>query len=117
MVGLLYTVAEAESFSASASPEKAGYMAVKLLEHYSGKVYPVNPNAETILGHRVYSSLGAIGEPVDLVILAVPANLCPDLLRESAAINAGSSAQSWRSRGSTSRGVRTRLGRASPSGI
>ena len=74
---------------ASASPEKAGYMALKLLENYSGKVYPVNPNAETILGRRVFSSLSAIGEPVDLVILAVPASLCPDLLRASAAINAG----------------------------
>ena len=33
---------------ASASPEKAGYMAVKLLKKYSGKVYPVNPKAGKI---------------------------------------------------------------------
>ena len=35
---------------ASASPEKAGYMAVELLEGYKGKVFPVNPRADTILG-------------------------------------------------------------------
>jgi len=74
---------------ASTSPEKAGYMAVKLLENYSGKVYPVNPNAQTILGHRVYASLSTIGEPVDMVILAVPATLCPEVMREAASINAG----------------------------
>ncbi|NIQ00923.1 MAG: acetyl CoA synthetase, partial [Nitrospinaceae bacterium] len=42
---------------ASAAEGKAGYMAVKLLETYSGTIYPVNPKAETILGHRAYPSL------------------------------------------------------------
>ena len=74
---------------ASAAPEKAGYMAVELLKNYSGKVYPVNPNAQTILGYQVYASLSAIPDPVDMVILAVPANLCPAVLREAAAIKAG----------------------------
>lgn len=74
---------------ASAAPEKAGYMAVKLLENYTGKVFPVNPKADTILGRPVFPSLDAIGEPVDMVILAVPADLCPEVLREAAAINAG----------------------------
>ncbi|MBF8270244.1 MAG: acyl-CoA synthetase [Gammaproteobacteria bacterium] len=74
---------------ASASPEKAGYMALKLLDTYQGRIYPVNPNEKTILGHKVYTSLKAIGEAVDLVILAIPATACPALLREAASINAG----------------------------
>jgi len=74
---------------ASASPEKAGYMALKLLDTYTGRIYPVNQNEKIILGHKVYKSLTAIGEPVDLVILAVPATVCPALLRETAAIGAG----------------------------
>ncbi|MFO1401627.1 MAG: acetate--CoA ligase family protein [Steroidobacteraceae bacterium] len=75
---------------ASASPEKAGYMAVRLLEKFTGQVYPVNPKATEILGYKAYPSLKAIGKPVDLVILSVPAPACPDAMREAAAIGAGS---------------------------
>ncbi len=73
---------------ASAAPEKAGYMAVKLLETFKGPVYPVNPKASEILGHKAYASLSAIGKPVDMVILAVPAPSCPAVLREAAKIGA-----------------------------
>lgn len=74
---------------ASAAPEKAGYMAVKLLDTYTGAVYPVNPKASEILGHKAYPTLTAIGKPVDLVVLAVPAPACPGVLREAAKIGAG----------------------------
>ncbi len=73
---------------ASATAGKAGYMAVKLLETYAGKVYPVNPKAKEILGHKVYPSLSTIGQPVDLVLFAVPASECPALMREAAGIGA-----------------------------
>ena len=74
---------------ASASPEKAGYMALKLLENFAGEVYPVNPKADEILGFKAYPTLAATGEAVDLVILAVPAPACPGVMREAAAIGAG----------------------------
>jgi len=73
---------------ASAGEGKAGYMAVKLLETYSGKIYPVNPREEMILGHQVYATLSDIGAAVDLVLFAVPAPACPALLREAAHIGA-----------------------------
>ena len=74
---------------ASASPEKAGHMAVRLLDSFSGKIYPVNRNEPEILGHQAYPSLTAIGKTVDLVLLAVPAPACPALLREAVDIGAG----------------------------
>jgi len=74
---------------ASASPEKAGHMAVKLLDSFSGEIYPVNRNEQEILGHQAYPSLTAIGKTVDLVVLAVPAPACPALLREASEIGAG----------------------------
>ena len=40
---------------------------------YSGKIFPINPKYETLAGLRCYPSLDAIGEPVDLAIIAVPA--------------------------------------------
>ncbi len=40
---------------------------------YKGNVYPVNPNAEDILGKKAYKSILDIKEKLDLVIIAVPA--------------------------------------------
>jgi len=40
-------------------------------EGYSGEIFPVNPNAEEILGRKCYPNLSAIGKPVDLVVFTV----------------------------------------------
>jgi acetyl coenzyme A synthetase (ADP forming)-like protein len=40
---------------------------------FTGAVYPINPQAAAIEGLRAYPSVGAIGTPVDLAIIAVPA--------------------------------------------
>lgn len=77
---------------ASASEEKAGGMVLKLLENYPGKVYPVNPKAEVIAGHKAFPSLDAIGENIDLVLLAVPAKACPGVLKEAANVGAKAAA-------------------------
>jgi len=74
---------------ASASPDKAGYQALAALERFGGDIYPVNPKADQILGHKAYASLQAIGKPVDLVILAVPAAACVQAMREAIACKCG----------------------------
>jgi predicted CoA-binding protein/GNAT superfamily N-acetyltransferase len=40
---------------------------------FTGPVYPVNPNATEIAGRKAYPSVAAVGEPVDLAVIAVPA--------------------------------------------
>jgi acetyl coenzyme A synthetase (ADP forming)-like protein len=40
---------------------------------YTGGVFPVNPGAGEVLGLRAYPSVKAIGAPIDLGIVAVPA--------------------------------------------
>jgi predicted CoA-binding protein len=40
---------------------------------YTGDVYPVNPHAGEIAGLRAYPTVAAIGAPVDLAVVAVPA--------------------------------------------
>jgi acyl-CoA synthetase (NDP forming) len=52
---------------------------------YTGKLYPVNPKLSDIDGITAYSNLAALPEPVDLVIVTVPAPLVPDVLRECVA--------------------------------
>ncbi|EAQ02446.1 putative pimeloyl-CoA synthetase [Pseudooceanicola batsensis HTCC2597] len=68
---------------ASDDLRKPGGRVVNALLHNSfpGKVYPVNPGRETIQGLECHPSLAAIAEPVDLVILSVPADDVPNQLR------------------------------------
>ena len=40
---------------------------------YTGVVYPINPQAKSILGIRCCKDLGAVGEAADLVVVVVPA--------------------------------------------
>ena len=51
---------------------------------FPGPIYPVNPTAESIQGLRCYPSVSAIGEPVDLVIVAVPAAHVADTVADCA---------------------------------
>jgi acetate---CoA ligase (ADP-forming) len=55
---------------------------------FGGRVFPVNPKYDEILGWRCYASITDIGEPVDLVILAVSNALLEEQLR--GAVDAGS---------------------------
>ena len=49
---------------------------------YAGRLYPVNPKLSDINGIKAYPNLTALPEPVDLVIVSVPARFVPDVLRE-----------------------------------
>lgn len=43
-----------------------------VLEHFQGPVFPVNPGATSLLGHRAYQSIEELPEAPDLAILATP---------------------------------------------
>src|SRR5215831_3550753 len=49
---------------------------------FAGKLYPVNPSSETILGLKCYSSILQIAEPVDLAIIITPSKVVPKVLEE-----------------------------------
>ncbi len=46
------------------------------------EIYPISKSSDRILGTKVYRSLSEIPNPVDLVIIAVSAKYCPDLMAE-----------------------------------
>ena len=54
---------------------------------FKGKVFPVNPKQDLILGLKSYHSLPEIPEEVDCAVLALPASLIPAAMRECAAKN------------------------------
>ena len=55
---------------------------------FSGSIYPVNPNYDSIAGLRAYPELGAIPEPVDAVAIAVPSQAVPGVVRQAIAAGA-----------------------------
>lgn len=55
---------------------------------YAGDIYPVNPRYDEIAGKTAFASLGAIGQPVETVFIAVAAKYCVDIMRQAAEIGA-----------------------------
>ncbi|MBI5231777.1 MAG: acetate--CoA ligase family protein [Coriobacteriales bacterium] len=68
-------------------PGKVGHFVFRniLDAGFEGALYPVNPNATEILGHRAYPSLRDLPGPVDLVVVAVPAPAVAQVIDDAAA--------------------------------
>ena len=49
---------------------------------FPGRIYPINPNVSDVLGLKAYPNLASLPEPVDLVIVAVPAPDVPAVLED-----------------------------------
>ncbi|HVA39639.1 MAG TPA: GNAT family N-acetyltransferase [Candidatus Binataceae bacterium] len=71
---------------ASRSRGKLGGTLVANLQRagFNGPVYPVNPVASEVMGLRCYPSVAAIGLPVDLALVAVPAELVHGAIEDCA---------------------------------
>ncbi|MBL8992391.1 MAG: CoA-binding protein [Spirochaetia bacterium] len=55
-----------------------------LASGFQGKIFPVNLKSPSVLGIKAYPSVSEIPEPVDLVVLAIPAVGIPEALEASA---------------------------------
>jgi acyl-CoA synthetase (NDP forming) len=67
----------------STTPGKIGYELIKqIVDGGFECVYAVNPKAQGACGAPGCASLGAIDDPVDLVVVAAPAVAVPDVLEE-----------------------------------
>ncbi|MDJ0554107.1 MAG: bifunctional acetate--CoA ligase family protein/GNAT family N-acetyltransferase [Microcoleaceae cyanobacterium MO_207.B10] len=53
---------------------------------FGGTIFPVNPKRHSVLGIPAYPNIRAIPEPVDLAIIAIPAPMVPDAVRECVAV-------------------------------
>ncbi len=69
---------------ASRDPDKVGHVILQnyLNEGYGGKIYPVNKNADEILGLKTYKSVLDIKDHIDLAVIAVPAMIVPSVMEE-----------------------------------
>ncbi len=69
---------------ASRDPEKLGYAVLSNLKDagFPGQLYPINPQADEILGLRAYASVLDVPGPVDLAVLVIPYPRVPPALEE-----------------------------------
>ena len=49
---------------------------------YQGALYPINPMHSEIQGCKAYASISQIAEPVELAVIATPAQTVPDIIEE-----------------------------------
>lgn len=70
---------------ASRDPDKLGYAVLNNLVEggyvHNGKVYPINPKADEILGYPTYASVLDVPDPIDLAVIVIPYPYVPDALR------------------------------------
>lgn len=69
---------------ASRNPTKIGHVILKnfVSYGYKGRVYPINPNADKILGLGSYKSILDIKENIDLAVIVVPESICVPVIKE-----------------------------------
>lgn len=79
-------ITSAKSFAiigASREPRKVGYQLLANLRQNAGlKLYPVNPNARSILNLPVYRNILDIEDRVDVALIAVPVPFVPTVIEE-----------------------------------
>jgi acetyl coenzyme A synthetase (ADP forming)-like protein len=69
---------------ASQNPAKIGYDILNNVARYGygGAIYPINPRAKEILGHKAYPDLLSVPSEIDLAVVAVPATAVMGVLEQ-----------------------------------
>jgi len=88
-VAALERIFKAESVAiigASKDEAKRGYQAIRILldDRFDGRIYPVNPKEDSILGLKCYPSVLDIPEDIDLALITTPARTLKNVLAECA---------------------------------
>ncbi len=84
---------ELKSFFAPASiavigaSQKQGKLGHEILKNiidarFKGKIYPINPKADEILGLKCYTSVKDVPDEVELVVIIVPARFVPSIISD-----------------------------------
>lgn len=74
-LSVLFSPQSIALIGASRNPEKVGAVVLQNISDskYTGKIFPVNPNADNINGHQCYPDINSLPETPDLAIIALPA--------------------------------------------
>jgi predicted CoA-binding protein len=75
---------------ASGTPAKPAHYVPAHMQEHGWRIIPINPQAETILGERVYRTLAEVPETIGLVDVFRPSPATPEVARQ--AVEAGATA-------------------------
>ncbi|MGI0090450.1 MAG: acetate--CoA ligase family protein [Nitrososphaerales archaeon] len=69
---------------ASRNPGKIGHEILLNLKisRFGGDIFPINPNASSILGLKTYASLASIKSEIDLAVIVIPAESVEEMLEQ-----------------------------------
>jgi len=84
MLDMFFNPQSVAVIGASRNPIKLGYGVLSnIIQHgYQGRVYPINPKADEVLGLRAYPSILSVPDPVELAVIVVPAKYVASVLEE-----------------------------------
>ncbi len=80
-----------KSVAVIGATEKTGSVGRTLLWNlisnpFGGTVFPINPKRSNVLGIKAYPNIASVPEPVDLAVVATPAQTVPGVIAECAAV-------------------------------
>jgi acetyltransferase len=81
----LFEPASIAVVGAAREENKVGHIVLRniISSGFTGKLYPVNPKSEEILGLRCYASISLVPDQVDLVVVTTPAHTVPGIIEET----------------------------------
>ena len=84
MLNTLFYPESIAVIGASQDPQKVGYALLNNLIKfgYQGKLYPINPKADEILGIKTYKSIFDVPDDIHLAVVSIPAAVVPDCIRD-----------------------------------
>jgi acyl-CoA synthetase (NDP forming) len=86
-IDIFFNAKSVAIYGASASQNSVGQSIIQnfIRPQYAGKVYAINPKYTQVLGVPCFANLQEIKDPIDLVIIAVPARITPRVFEDIAA--------------------------------
>lgn len=84
MLKVFFTPQSVAVIGAAREPGKLGYGVLSnILKYgYTGKVYPINPKADEILGLKCYPTILDVPGPVELAVIVIPNKFVPQVMDE-----------------------------------
>src|SRR5215831_12068241 len=72
---------------ASTNPNKIGGRPIAFMGRFGfkGTIYPINPNAPEVQGHKSFAAMAALPEAPDMAVVAVPGDAAVSAVEECAA--------------------------------
>ncbi len=79
---VLFSPAGIAVIGASEAHGSAGCAVMRNLEPFPGRVFPINPDAATVLGRETFPDLGSLPERADLAVITTPASGLAAVVRQ-----------------------------------